>query len=81
MGKIVSNFLPVSIFFCFLFLPVVMPELVKLYNAGNSATLYFSVVAWNMKEESHRGIMCPYTCRDLKQDLCLIRGGSLLLVT
>ena len=44
MGKIVSNFLPVSIFFCFLFLPVVMPELVKMYNAGNSAVDISNIV-------------------------------------
>ena len=57
-------------------LPALMPELIKLYNSGNSAVYIsnfanwiFWLVALNMKVENHRGISYPYICRAVLQDL------------
>ena len=55
--------------------PILMPELIKLYNSVNSAVdiskiVFFGVIALNSKIENHRGIIYPYSCRNLLQGLC-----------
>ena len=57
------------------YLPTSKPELVKMYNSGNSAIdiiLYILGkvgVALKMKVENNWGTNHPYICRDLLQDL------------
>ena len=73
-----TNIVPYTDWF-YLFLPALIPKLVKLYKSDNSAVDWQNFVFWAvaLNKENHRCII--YVYQDLRQ--WLRRGVSLLLKT